>query len=87
MAAMAAIEGKTGNPGVKNPGKKNTTSFTVKPGKEPRSQKPMTFRPTLSLETQIETAVEASGMTKTQWLEQAAIAYLKQNPPELTEGS
>jgi hypothetical protein len=26
-------------------------------------------------------------MTKTQWLEQAAIAYLKQNPPELTEGS
>jgi hypothetical protein len=47
----------------------------------------MTFRPTLSLETQIETAVEASGMTKTQWLEQAAIAYLKQNPPELTEGS
>jgi hypothetical protein len=83
---MAAVEGRTGNPGQRNPKKKNTTSFTVKLGKEPRSDKPMAFRPTLSLEAEIETAVEASGMTKTQWLEQAAIAYLKQNPPELTGG-
>jgi hypothetical protein len=78
---MAAVEGKTGNPGIRNPAKKNATSFTVKPGKEPRSHKPMAFRPTLSLEAEIEAAVEASGMTKTQWLEQAAIAFLK-NPPE-----
>ncbi|MHC5762612.1 hypothetical protein [Nostoc sp.] len=83
---MAAVEGRTGNPGQRNPKKKNTTSFTVKPGKEPRSDKPMAFRPTLSLEADIKAAVEQLGMTQTQWLEQAAIAYLKQNPPELAGG-
>ncbi|KOP26365.1 hypothetical protein AMR41_10800 [Hapalosiphon sp. MRB220] len=83
---MAAVEGRTGNPGKRNPKKKNATSFKVKPGKEPRSQKPLAFRPTLTLEAEIEAAVEALGITKTQWLEQAAIAYLKQNPPEPTGG-
>jgi hypothetical protein len=84
---MAAVEGRTGNPGKRNPAKKNVTSFAVEPGKEPRSQKPLAFRPTLSLLEEIEAAVEAQGITKTEWLEQAAIAYLhKQNPPELTEG-
>lgn len=83
---MAAVEGRTGNPGKKNPKKKNATSFTVEPGKEPRSEKTMAFRPTLSLEAEINKAITASGMKKTEWLEQAAIAYLKQNPPEPTGG-
>lgn len=45
----------------------------------------MAFRPTLSLEAEIEAAIVASGMTKTQWLEQAARAFLK-NPPEPAGG-
>ena len=80
---MAGVEGHTGNPGVKNPNKKNATSFKVKPGKEARSQKPLAFRPTLSLEAEIEAAVKAEGITKTEWLEKAAIAYLKQNSSDV----
>lgn len=75
---MTGIKGRTGSPGVNNPKKKNDTSFKVE-GKEPRSQKPVSFRPTLTLEAQIEVAVEQMGITKSQWLEQAAIAYLEQN--------
>jgi len=82
---MAGVEGRTGNPGQRNPKKKNTNSFSVKPGKEPRSDKPMAFRPTVSLEAEIHAAIAASGLKKTEWLEAAAIAYLKQNSPELGE--
>ncbi|NJN13826.1 MAG: hypothetical protein HC815_40500 [Richelia sp. RM1_1_1] len=73
---MAGVKKKTGSPGVNNPKKKNDTSFKVE-GKEARSQKPVCFRPTLTLEAQIEAAVKEAGITKTKWLEQAAIAYLK----------
>jgi len=83
---MAAVEGRTGNPGQKNPKKKNVTSFTLEPGKEPRSDKTMAFRPTVSLEAEINAAIAASGMKKTEWLEAAAIAYLKQNPLEPAGG-
>lgn len=83
---MAGVKGRTGEPGVSNPKKKNDTSFKVQPGKEPRSQKPVSFRPRLTLEAEIEAAVKAAGITKSQWLEQAAIAYLKQNPPKPTSG-
>ncbi|WP_414623790.1 hypothetical protein [Calothrix sp. CCY 0018] len=75
---MSGIEGRTGKPGVSNPKKKNDTSFKVE-GKEARSQKPICFRPTLTVEAQIEAAVKEAGITKTKWLEQAAIAYLNQN--------
>ncbi|NJO62411.1 MAG: hypothetical protein HC836_30555 [Richelia sp. RM2_1_2] len=75
---MAGVKGRTGNPGANNPNKKNDTSFKVE-GKEARSQKPICFRPTLTLETEIEAQVKAMGITKTKWLEQAAIAYLKHN--------
>jgi len=78
---MAGVKGRTGKPGVSNPKKKNDTSFKVQLGKEPRSQKTIAFRPTLSLEAKIEAAVEAAEITKTEWLERAAIAYLEQNPP------
>ncbi len=79
---MAGIKGRTGNPGVSNPKKKNATSFTVESGKEPRSDKPMAFRPKVSLEAEINAAITASGLKKTEWLEAAVIAYLKQNSPE-----
>ncbi len=75
---MAGVEKRTGNPGVSNPKKKNDTSFKVE-GKEARSQKPLSFRPTLTLEARIEAAVKEAGITKTKWLEQAVIAYLNQN--------
>ena len=84
---MAGVEGRTGNPGIRNPRKKNATSFKIKPGKEARSQKPLAFRPTLSLEAEIEAAVKAEGLTKTEWLEKAAIAYLKQHSIDLDENS
>ena len=66
---MTGVEGKTGNPGRKNPNKKNMTSFAVKAGQEPRSEKTMAFRPTISLEEKIN----------------AAIAYLAQNFVDLGE--
>ncbi|NJN13190.1 MAG: hypothetical protein HC815_36830 [Richelia sp. RM1_1_1] len=75
---MSGVKGRTGNPGANNPKKKNDTSFKVE-GKEARSQKPICFRPTLTVEAQIEADVETLGITKTKWLEQAAIAYLEQN--------
>jgi hypothetical protein len=80
---MTAVKGRTGNPGQKNPKKKSSTSFAVEPGKEPRSDKPMCFRPTISLEARINGAIAASGMNKTEWLETAIIAYLEQNSLEL----
>ena len=76
---MAGVKGRTGNPGIKNSKKKNSTSFKVESGKEARSQKTLSFRPTLSLEVEVEAAVKAAGITKTQWLEKAVIAYLRQN--------
>jgi len=82
---MTGVEGKTGNPGRKNPNKKNMTSFTVKAGQEPRSEKTMAFRPTVSLEEKINAAIASSGMNKTEWLEAAAIAYLAQNFVDLGE--
>jgi hypothetical protein len=82
---MTAVKGRTGNPGQKNPKKKNTTSFTVEPGKEARTVKPMSFRPTISLEEKINAAIASSGMNKTEWLEAAAIAYLAQNFVDLGE--
>lgn len=82
---MAAVKGKTGNPGQKNPKKKSATSFTLEPGKEPKGRM-MGFRPPVSLEGKIDEAVEASGLKLAEWLEKAAIAYLKQNPPELGGG-
>jgi len=82
---MAGIKGKTGNPGQSNPKKRSSTSFTVEPGKEPRSEKVMGFKPTISLEAEINAAIIASGMKKSEWLEAAAIAYLQQNSSELEE--
>jgi hypothetical protein len=76
---MVARKGRTGNPGQKNPLKKNATSFAVEEGKEPRSDKPMCFRPTVSLEGEINAAIASSGLAKAQWLEAAVIAYLRQN--------
>ena len=77
---MAAVKGKTGNPGKPNPKKKSSTSFAVI-GAEPKGRM-MGFRPKQSLERQIDEAVEASGMTHSDWLIQAVIAYLQKNPLE-----
>ncbi|GAB1540748.1 hypothetical protein NUACC21_34170 [Scytonema sp. NUACC21] len=75
---MAGVEGRTGNPRVKNPKKKNETSFAVKPGREPKGRM-MGFRPSVSLEQQIEAALIASGKTLSQWLQEAAISYLEKS--------
>jgi len=80
---MVGIKGRTGNPGQSNPKKRSNGSFSVAPGKEPRSEKPIAFRPNISLEAKINAAVAASGMSKTEWLETAIMAYLEQNPPIL----
>ncbi|MBW4599741.1 MAG: hypothetical protein KME29_09015 [Calothrix sp. FI2-JRJ7] len=76
---MVARKGRTGNPGQKNPLKKNATTFKVEEGKEPRSEQPMCFRPTVSLLAEINAAIAESGLAKAQWLEAAVIAYLRQN--------
>ena len=75
---MAGVVGRTGNPGIRNSKKKNETSFTIDPGKEPKGRM-MGFRPPVSLEKQIDTAVEASGQTLSDWLLSAAIAYLEKS--------
>ncbi|MBO3460059.1 hypothetical protein G7B40_015885 [Aetokthonos hydrillicola Thurmond2011] len=72
---MAGVVGRTGNPGIRNPKKKNETCFTIEPGKEPKGRM-MGFRPPVSLEKQIDTAVVASGQTLSDWLLSAAIAKL-----------
>lgn len=76
---MAGIKGKTGNPGTPNPKKKNSASFAVAPGVEPKGRM-MGFRPRQSLEQQIDDAVRASGLKLADWLEKAALAYLEKSP-------
>ena len=75
---MAGVLGRTGNPRIRNPKKKNETSFTIEPGKEPKGRM-MGFRPPVSLEKRIDTAVVASGQTLSDWLLSAAIAYLEES--------
>lgn len=75
---MAGVKGKTGNPGMPNPKKKNATTFTVAPGVEPKGRM-MGFRPRQSLEVKIDAAVAASGLKLADWLEKAAIAYLEKS--------
>jgi len=75
---MPAVKGKTGNPGVKNPKKRSSTTFAVK-GAEPKGRM-MGFRPTQSLEGKIDEAVATSGMKLADWLVQAALAYLEKSP-------
>lgn len=79
---MAAVKGRTGNPGVSNPLKKNSTSFAVS-GEEPKGRT-IAFRPPQSLEKKIDEFLEKSGLRQAEFLEQAAIAYLeerRQLPP------
>ncbi len=75
---MAGSVGRTGNPGIKNPKKKNEASFTIETGKEPKGRM-MGFRPPVSLEKQIDADVLASGKTLSEWLLEAAIAYLEKS--------
>lgn len=75
---VVAVKGKTGNPGVSNPKKKSSTSFAVQ-GEEPKGRM-MGFRPLQSLEEKIDKAVATSGLKLSDWLMQAAIAYLEKNP-------
>lgn len=77
---VVAVKGKTGNPGVRNPKKKSSTSFAVL-GDEPKGRM-MGFRPLQSLEEKIDKAVAASGLKHSDWLMQAAIAYLEKSPAE-----
>lgn len=71
---MVAARGKTGNPGVSNPKKKNSTSFAVE-GDEPKA-KAMSFRPKRSLYERIEKALHKSGLERSELLELAVTAYL-----------
>ncbi|MDF5716205.1 MAG: hypothetical protein PUP93_20530 [Rhizonema sp. NSF051] len=73
---MAGSIGRTGNPGIRNPKKKNETSFAIEPGLEAKGRM-MGFRPPVSLEKQIDTVIAASGKTLSDWLLEAAIAKLK----------
>jgi len=75
---VAGVKGKTGSPGKPNPKKKNATSFVVAPGEEPKGRM-MGFRPPRSLESRIDRAVAASGLKLSEWLQEAAIAYLESN--------
>ncbi len=72
---MPGVKGSTGAPGVPNPKKRNATTFGIE-GDEPKG-KMIGFRPPLSLEAQINEAVEASGKSIAAWLKAAAIAYLE----------
>lgn len=73
---MAGVKNRTGNPGVKNSKKRSSTSFTVSPLKEPKS-KIMGFKPSLSLEEKIKTAINIYSISQSDFLEKAAIAYLE----------
>lgn len=70
---------------TKYPQRRNQTSFSVAPGDEAKGRM-MGFRPLKSLESQIDEAVAASGMTLAEWLRDAAIAHLKKNPLEPARG-
>ncbi|GJD20383.1 hypothetical protein RIVM261_053390 [Rivularia sp. IAM M-261] len=74
---MAGVKNRTGNPGVKNSKKRSSTSFTVSPLKEPKSNKIMGFKPSLSLEEKIKTAINIYSISQSDFLEKAAIAYLE----------
>jgi hypothetical protein len=74
---MAGVKGKTGNPGIKNPKKRNETSFAISPQKEPKSNKIMGFKPSITLEERIKIVIATYSLSQTDFLEQAAIAYLE----------
>ena len=87
---MAGIKGKTGNPGVKNPLKRSSTSFVISPSQEAKSSKIMGFKPSISLEAKIKSAFATHSLSQTDFLERAARAYLEileTNSPSKVEDS
>lgn len=74
---MVGVKNRTGNPGVKNTKKRSSTSKTVSPLKEPRSIKIMGFKPSLSFEEKIKTAINIYSISQSNFLEKAAIAYAR----------
>ncbi len=74
---MAGIKGKTGNPGVKNPLKRSSTSFALSESQEAKSSKIMGFKPTITLEAKIKTAIATHCLSQTDFLERATLAYLE----------
>lgn len=81
---MAGVKGRTGSPRKPNPKKRNATSFVVAPGEEPKGRM-IGFRPTQSLESQIDRAVAASGLKLSEWLQKAAIAYLESSENQVKD--
>jgi hypothetical protein len=80
---VVGVKGKTGNPGVKNPKKKASTSFSAL-GTE-RKGRQMGFRPPESLEKGIDEALQATGLKTAEFLELAARAYLEKSTEQMQQ--
>lgn len=80
---MAGAEGKTGNPGQKNPKKRAGGSF--KPIRSEPKGANMCVRPPQSLESRIKGALSESGLKVAEFLELAAIAYLERSPEQMRQ--
>lgn len=78
---MAGAEGKTGNPGQKNPKKRAGGSF--KPVRSEPKGSNICVRPPQSLERRIKDALSKSGLKAAEFLELAAIAYLERSPEQM----
>ncbi|MDV2997655.1 MAG: hypothetical protein N4J56_007360 [Chroococcidiopsis sp. SAG 2025] len=80
---MAGAEGKTGNPGQKNPKKRAGGSF--KPIRSEPKGANMCVRPPQSLESRIKGVLSESGLKVAEFLELAAIAYLERSPEQMRQ--
>lgn len=80
---MAGAEGKTGNPGQKNPKKRAGGSF--KPIRSEPKGANICVRPPQSLEGRIKEALSKSGLKAAEFLELATIAYLERSPEQMKQ--
>ncbi len=80
---MAGVEGKTGNPGQRNPKKRGAGSFRVLRS-EPKGSN-LCFRPPQSLERRIKEVLQKSGLKMAEFLELAATAYLERSPEQMQQ--
>jgi hypothetical protein len=82
---MAGAKGRTGNPGTKNPDKKNSTSYAAEPGVEPKKGRVLSFRPVPSLEKRVDKVLSDTGLAVVELLELATLTYIEKSPKEILQ--
>jgi hypothetical protein len=82
---MAGVKGRTGNPGTKNPDKKNSTSYAAEPGAEPKKGRVLSFRPVPSLEKRVDQVLSDTGLAVVELLELATLTYIEKSPKEILQ--